>query len=162
MTPRTDYERQIVDCVEKYGNFVLSVFGAEDGSSPPFSYSIGFAKTLGAPEVIVQGLPSGTAHPVINDLFSMCTDGLQLSDGLRIDGLLANYPCVARGVDESWITQSYFASALWYHRTQMNSALTDVVQLVWPDADGRFPWEEGCADWVRSDQPVMYEPRRIQ
>ena len=157
--PRTDYERQIVDCVEHAGCFVVSVFPNEGSDDLPFSYSVGFTKSLGQPEVILLGLPSDTGHALVNDLFVMCRNGQRLTDGAQIDDLVPNFPVVARAVDESWIVQSYFASALWYHRTQMGGALQDAVQIVWPDADCNFPWDDGCADWVRADQPALYEPR---
>jgi hypothetical protein len=156
--PITDYEKKIVRFVETDGCFVVSVLDPEEGQ-PPFSYSVGFTRSLGQPEVILYGLARETAHPLITDLFRMCQDGLTLADWAVIDDLFVGYHCIARSVDESWIIQSLFASALWYHRTQMDSGLSDVVQIVWPDADGIFPWQEGCADWVVADQPALYEPR---
>jgi hypothetical protein len=158
--PQTEYEEKIVRFVETHGCFIVSVFDPDD-DVVPFSYSIGFTKSLGQPEVVLFGLPGKTAHPLINDLFRLCQDGLKLVDWAIIDGLVVDYRCIARSVDESWIIQSQFASALWYHRTQMNSALEDVVQIVWPDADGIFPWQEGCADWVIADQLALYEPRLV-
>jgi hypothetical protein len=163
MSPLTDYEERILSCVERYGCFVVSVFAGEDDAwTPPLSYSVGFTKSLGQPEVINLGLPRETGHEVINALYAQCADGLEIFDGQRIDSLFAGYPCIMRPVDESWLIQSYFASALWFHRTQMGSGLKNVFQMVWPDADGRFPWEEDCADWVKVEQPAMYEPRGVQ
>jgi uncharacterized protein DUF4262 len=157
--PQTDYERKIIDCVERFGCFAVSVFPDETVRDPPFTYSVGFTKSLGQPEVVFCGLSGDTGHALVNDLFAMCSEGLQLSDGVRVNDLVANYPVVAREVDESWIVQSYFASALWYHRTQMDAGLQDVVQIVWPDADSSFPWDDGCAEWVKADQLAFYEPR---
>jgi hypothetical protein len=157
--PRTDYERQIVECVEQFGCFAVSVSPLEASNGPHFTYSIGFTKSLSQPEVIFFGLPADTAHALINDLFGMCQDGLKLDDGVRVDNLVANYPIIARTVDESWIIQSYFASALWYHRTQMDASFEQALQMVWPDAESVFPWQPGCADWVRADQPALYRPR---
>jgi hypothetical protein len=156
--PRTEYEADIVRFIESDGCFVVSVFDEEESSSP-FSYSIGFTKTLSQPEVVLYGLDRGNAHPLVNDAYSLCKNGLRLGDWVVIDDLFRDYRCIARAVDESWIIQSQFASALWYHQTQMGSGLQDVVQLVWPDADGAFPWEDGCADWVKQSQVALYEPR---
>ena len=156
--PLTEYEREIVKFVETDGCFVVSVFDP-DGEEPPFSYSVGFTKSLRQPEVILYGLPSKTAHILINDLYALCVSGLRLADWAVLDHLVKDYRCIARSVDESWITQRMFASALWYHRSQMDRGLQDIVQIVWPDAAGVFPWEEGCADWVIADQPSLYEPR---
>jgi hypothetical protein len=155
--PRTDYEREIVDWIDKVGCFVVSVL-PDSTSERAFSYSVGFTKSLGQPEVIFMGLPQETSHSLINSLFEKCSDGLDLADGACIEEI-ASLPLVAKEVDESWIIQSFFASALWYHRTQMETALVRVMQIVWPDADGNYPWEADCAEWVRADQPAMYETR---
>jgi Domain of unknown function (DUF4262) len=156
---QTDYERDIVRFVESHGCFVVNVVPDENGDQVPFSYSIGFTKSLAQPEVVLVGLAPDSAHPLINDLYELCRRGLKLSDGVRIDELVRDRPCFARSVDDSWLIQSYFASALWFHRTQMGSSLRSVVQVVWPDPDGFFPWEKECADWARSDQLAMHLPR---
>jgi hypothetical protein len=156
--PRTDYEKQIIHWVEEAGCFVVSVLPDEHTADLPFSYSVGFTKSLGQPEVILMGLPGETSHSLINSLFERCSDGFGLTDGTRIEEI-ASFPLVAKEVDESWIIQSFFASALWYHRTQMDSPLVRAMQIVWPDAGGNYPWEADCAEWVRADQPAMYEPR---
>jgi hypothetical protein len=156
--PRTDYEREIVDFVDKVGCFVVTVLPEEGSTDLPFCYSIGFTKSLDQPEVIFIGLPADTGHALVNTLFEKCAEGLKLTDGTRVEGI-ANFPIIAKEVDESWITQSYFASALWYHRTQLNAPLRRVMQMVWPDPDGHYPWEESCADWAKADQLQLYEQR---
>ena len=157
----TPYERDIIKFVKSHGCFIVSVVPDEgEVHSIPWSYSIGFTKTLGRPEVVLCGLPRDTAHETINLLFAMCRNGLTLEDGQIIDGLFGNgFAVVSRIVDESWLIQSQFASALWFHRTQMDQPLQNVVQLIWPDAEGLFPWDDDCAEWVRNDQPEMYKPR---
>jgi len=154
----TPFEREIIANVEAHGCHINWIF-SEDEDVPAFAYSIGFTRTAGVPEVILFGLPQDTCYPVINNLLAQCVAGQTLDDWVRIDSLFNGYDCVVRSVDEGWLIQSYFASALWYFRTQMDSSLRRVAMLVWPDADHRFPWEEGCADWVRHDQPALYQPR---
>ncbi|MBU6269166.1 MAG: DUF4262 domain-containing protein [Sphingomonadales bacterium] len=154
----TPFEKQIVENVDRHGCHINWVFD-EDKTDPAFAYSIGFTKTLNFPEVVIFGLPQETCGPAINALLAMCAAGQSLKDGERLKSFFGEYDCIVRTVDESWLIQSYFASALWYHRTQMGRALRDVVMLVWPDADHKFPWEDGCAEWVCADQPALYEPR---
>jgi hypothetical protein len=155
----THFEREIINNVDKHGCHINWIFDEEE-AAPAFAYSVGFTKRLGVPEVILFGLPKDTSMQAINSAFALCAVGQRLDDGQRFAGLFGNdYACIARAVDESWLVQSFFASALWYHRTQMNQALEQVAMLVWPDADHRYPWEDGCADWVRADRPALYEPR---
>lgn len=160
----TPFEKQIIANVDKHGCHINWIFD-EGQSDPAFAYSIGFTKTLGKtnkhdmPEVILFGLPQETCANAINSLLAMCAAGQSLADGTVIEKFFGDYDCVIRKVDESWITQSHFASALWYHRTQMDQPLERVVMLVWPDVEHKFPWDQGCAEWVRNDQPALYEPR---
>ena len=154
----TPYERDIIKNVEKHGCHINWVFDEKD-SNPAFAYSIGFTKTVGGPEVILFGLPQETCAQTINHMLVLRAGGLVLEEGARVSGIFGEYDCIVRMVDESWLIQSYFASALWYHRTQMGQPLAEVAMLVWPDADHVFPWEDGCADWVRADQPELYHPR---
>jgi hypothetical protein len=156
--PIDAFEKAIIHNVDRHGCHINWIFD-EDKSDPPFAYSIGFTKTLGLPEVVLYGLPRETAGPAINALLAMCAAGQPLDDGARLERFFGEYDCIVRRVDESWLIQSHFASALWYHKTQMGSVFESAVMLVWPDADHKFPWEEGCAEWVRNDQPALYEPR---
>ena len=52
-----EYERNILRHIEEHGCSVTSVFDP-DANEPPFSYSIGIARSSGAPEIIVVGLGS--------------------------------------------------------------------------------------------------------
>lgn len=153
------FERDIIRNVEKHGCHINWVFEENDGG-PAFAYSIGFTKTVSGPEVILFGLPQATCAQIINHMLVLRAGGLNLHEGARISGVIGDYDLIVRMVDESWLIQSYFASALWYHRTQMGQPLTDVAMLVWPDANNVFPWEDDCANWVRADQPELYHSRQ--
>jgi len=157
-------ERKIVDNVHKHGCHIWGVFDP-DGADPTFAYSVGFTRTMervnrpNIPEVIAFGLPNDVYGPAINDLLAMCAAGFQLAEGERITQFFGDYDCVVRMVHESWIEETYFNSAMWYHRTQMGREFQSAAMLVWPDDRHVFPWEEGCADWVCAAQPPLYLPR---
>jgi hypothetical protein len=63
---------------------VLGVMGAV-----PFSNTIGMAATLGAPELIVIGLPAETAARILNDVGDQIRGGRRFEPGELHDGLLA-------------------------------------------------------------------------
>ena len=160
----SEIERKIVANVDMHGCHLNGVFDP-DGEGPSFVYSIGFTKTLektgkpGYPEVIIFGLPGDFCGPAINQLLAMCAAGQSLSEGEHLEGFFGDYDGVVRMVHPSQIDEDYFNSAMWFHRTQMDRELTNVAMLVWPDASGIYPWEDGCEEWVRADQPAIYEPR---
>ena len=61
-----EYERNILADIDEYGCSVTSVIDP-NGNEPPFSYSIGIAKSSDAPELIVVGLDSKISHWLINE-----------------------------------------------------------------------------------------------
>ncbi len=165
MSKLSDYEQTVIDNVEKHGCHLVGVFDNE-GNEPDFVYSVGFTKTLEKvgkpdfPEAIVFGLSGDVSGPALNQLMALCAGGyIKLEDGERIEQYFGEYDAVVRKVHPSWIDETYFNSAIWYHRTQMKRELHSAAMVVWPDAEGVFPWEDGCADWVREDQPALYVPR---
>ncbi|MCK0129010.1 DUF4262 domain-containing protein [Erythrobacter sp. F6033] len=156
------FERDLISNVEKHGCHLNGVFDPDD-EHPNFVYSIGFTKTLaktgrpGVPEVVIFGLPGDFCGPAINQLLALCAAGQKLDEGTRLDSFFGDYDGIVRMVDPSNITDAFFNSAIWFHRTQMNSDLEDVAMLVWPDSKGVFPWGDGCEGWVKADQPALYE-----
>lgn len=158
------FEREIVSNIEKHGCHIMAVFDP-NGDKPSFAYSVGYTRTLekigkrDCPEVIMFGLPRDVVGPAINSLLAMCAAGQTLDDGDRLESFFGEYDAVVRIVHETQIAEEYLNSALWYHRTQMGRSLRKVAMIFWPDQNGVFPWEEGCEEWVRRDQPALYEPR---
>ncbi len=159
-----DFQRNIIKTVDKHGCFIHAVSPLEEGF-PTYAYSIGFTKTAkltktaDLPEVLLFGLPDEVYGPAINHLFLQGIGGCSFSEGARISGVFGQYDAVVRSVDESWLRDDLLGSMLWYHLSQMGGAKPKVVMLVWPDAELLYPWDEGCADWVRASQPAIYEPR---
>lgn len=148
-----DYENRLLKNVEEYGWQCLSVFD-NGGEKPDFSYSIGFPVTLGAPEFIIFGLKSDVAHDILWSVFNFLKDGREVADMDRWSDLVVGYDCILRDVHPSNIVRDYFNSAMWFHGPPEDSL--KAMQIVWPDADGIFPWEPGCAEWVCQDQPPLY------
>jgi hypothetical protein len=155
--PLTDLEQEIVDNVQKYGCFIMSVFDP-DGEEPEFSYSIGFLRTVQQPEVITFSLPRALRVSMINEIYRQISEnGLQLVDGVGIAGLLEGHSCVAREVTDQKAISEHFGSAIWYSRRFDDQEINKVFQIVWPGArQGLFPWEDGCASEVIEDQPALY------
>jgi Domain of unknown function (DUF4262) len=157
-------EREIISNVDLHGCHLNGVFDP-DGQEPSFVYSIGFTKTMQKlnkpdfPEVIICGLPGDYCGTAINELLAVCAAGQELHEEARIEGFFGDYDGIVRMVHQSRIDEEFFNSAIWYHRTQMNRELEKVAMLVWPDANGVFPWEDGCEVWVKKDQPALYEAR---
>ena len=139
-------ERAAAD-VTAHGWHVLTIGG--EGSSP-YAFSIGFTRTFGHPEVLIIGLPQKTSHELLNVVGSRVSAGARFEHGLPYLGLLNRYPCEFRPVPESEY-RNYLGAALGFYGSEPFGAL----QLVWPDRDGRFPWDASAAESFRSSQPVL-------
>jgi len=153
-----DYEKRLLQNIEEFGWQCLSVIGEEQ--NPSFSYSIGFTKTLDAPEFIIFGIDEQVRLDVLWNVFDALKEGRESADMDRWSDLIVGYDCILREVDPSNMVRDYFNSAIWYHGPPEQNGPLRAMQIVWPDAFGIFPWEPGCAEWVCEDQPPLYLPRR--
>jgi len=124
---------QVRQLMHDHGFAVVAVGGDELG--PPSSYTVGL-HSAGLPElVIVGGLSTEGQHGTLN----MLGDRLLAGESLQVG---ARDPSVIEGFDVTYIgvvdpSTEDFAVAL-----RLQSGFR-AVQVVWPDTDNRFPWEQG-------------------
>lgn len=85
-----EYERNILQHIEDHGCSVTSVLD-KDEKEPPFSYSIGIAKSSGAPEIIVVGLSSKLSHWMVNEYNRRCQAGERFQPGVLYLGFLEGF-----------------------------------------------------------------------
>jgi hypothetical protein len=127
----------------------------EDG--PAFAYSIGLPATVGQPELICFGLRTEVMHRLLNDLHARMTKGERFSDGTRVSDLITGYDCVLKKVHKRWYS-GFLGYARWFHEGDD----FDALQLVWPDKQHRYPWDEDysiprglqSALWLDDDSSV--------
>jgi hypothetical protein len=103
------------------------------------SYSVGFTETLDHPEVVMSGIGGDVAQHLINMLGARIRDNQERfdKDGQVIEELLGNgLTCTVKVIFDT----APFGVIRTKYGTQ-----TKVVQIVFPDAQGRYPWQEGFA-----------------
>ena len=150
------FEQKIVDCVEEYGWFGLSVSPAADSDEPEewFTYTIGLPKTHGWPEIICFGLDGDTAHGLLSDAIAECeTRQINPHPGQELIEVVQGD--VAMLADASDIPDHYFGSASWYARFAGTQDPPARLQLLWPDKAGRFPNDPACSEEVRALQQPL-------
>ena len=151
--------QEIVDRIEEYGWYAMSVAPAADSDDPEewFTYTIGLPRTLGWPEFVCFGLDSKIAYGLLDDAIAECrAKGHLPSDGLELTDVHNGFP--ARLIDGSGIPDSYFGFATWYAREMGTQAPPQRLQLMWPDKHGRFPDDPDCSpEVVRMQTPVETE-----
>jgi hypothetical protein len=152
-------DQEIVDRIEEYGWFAMSVAPAADSDDPEewFTYTIGLPKTFGWPEFICFGLDKDTSYDLLGDAIEECrAKGHSPTDGLELTEVINGFP--ARLIDGSSIPNSYFGYASWYARETGTQSPPERLQLIWPDKQGLFPNEPGCApEVVQMQTPVDTE-----
>ena len=142
-------EQKVHDDVRDYGWHVIWVFNAE----PEFAYTIGLHRTFGQPEVIVFGLPRKVAHSVLNAVAEEVRSGRTFASGSVSGEILEGYEVAFRPVPLA-AYEEHLGWGLWFY----GEPTFPVLQLVYPDRDGHFPWHPGVADSFRAAQPVLAGP----
>ncbi|HZX76344.1 DUF4262 domain-containing protein [Lysobacter sp.] len=141
-----EYERNILRHIQEHGCSVTSVFDPDE-KEPPFSYSIGIAKSSGAPEIIIVGLSSKQSHRMVNEYNRRCQAGERFQPGVLYLGFLDDF-----AVQFGPVTREQRAE---YMRSACCGPEFEAVQLIWPNASGVWPWDPEASEWFRANQPLL-------
>ena len=141
-------DRKLLDDVETVGWHMIGVH--EDDEGPGFVYSIGLFHSFRHPEVVVIGMKPDLMFCMVNETGSWARDGQPVAAGDIRSGLLDGFDCTFRQVDKRYY-RDYFGYAKWFYRSDD----FPVLQCVWPDKQGNWPWEEMFnPDW-KAKQPLL-------
>ncbi|MEM6477290.1 MAG: DUF4262 domain-containing protein [Pseudomonadota bacterium] len=156
MSADADYKRELLANVERHGWQLTYVFDP-DGNEPDFAYSVGFTKTLDAPEFILFGLPREVMAHMLGEIYEQLQGGNAPADGRRWQNLLQGFDCISRKAAHPDLYSEYVTSADWFWRDSGNHGHPEVYQIVWPSSKtGLFPWEDGCHQDVIDAQPRLW------
>jgi hypothetical protein len=144
----SERDAKLLKALEQWGWFVTKVSASD--SHPAFAYSMGLYETFNHPEIILCGLDLEVMHRLINDAAKRIRQGQRYYENCRYDDLIVGYPCEFRKVNPSRY-DGLLNYAIWYYR----GAVFPVLQLIWPDPAGLFPWEGGSDDFSRKNQPIL-------
>ena len=135
--------------VRRYGWQTTSVEG-QDGGDPSFSYTTGFWLTVDQPEVIVFDFPPQLSHDVFGQMMKRARGGSRFPTGTPLDGVLSDERLYLFPVKRE-ARVKYLRSSDWFYK----GGEFPVVQLAWPDAGGKFPWEEGSTKRSGASSPTF-------
>ena len=140
--------QRIAGHIEKYGWHCLHVAPCQDDEEP-FSYSIGFTESYGAPEVLVFGLPHDKAHGLLDACASALKKGHAITPEVEDPELLSGgYKVVFKRVRPECFDK-YLGTADRYYRGKPFGA----VVMFLPDSEHRFPWQAGYS-YIRMDEAL--------
>ncbi len=135
-----------VEKIEDFGCAIITV-GSECKDDFGWTYSLGIYDTCQQPELITVGLPTEVAKSCINEVARRMRAGADLTKQ-RQKELIGNVDCELRLVAPKWVAR-LMNFANWYN----NGAEYPVLQVIYPDLQNQFQWEEGFN--TRFVQPLL-------
>jgi hypothetical protein len=140
-------EEKVIHDVEVFGWHVIKVLA--DDAGPAFAYTIGLRRRFEHPELIIFGLPLDVMHAVLNLAGNAIKAGRRYEPGSETDELLEGYPCrfvpFPRNAHEDFLGHA---------RRFYEGADFSTMQCVWPDREGRYPWDSGVSAEFKELQPL--------
>lgn len=152
LAEKDDYDRNLAWHVQDHGWSVVAI--AEEHELPGWTYSVGMWHTMRSPEVCMFGLRLPDMHAWVNTTGAQIRAGAPLAANSPLDGVLAGFPLMVRPVDYSWYPDLFGLALNFYRRPPL-----PIMQLIWPDRHGVFPWEPGAGERCRTHQPRLWLPK---
>jgi hypothetical protein len=148
--PEEEADEIVLRNVRKHGCHIVGISGDERG--PGYAFSVGLFANYCHAELIVFGLRWEDDAGLINDVRDRVAAGHSYAAGDVCDDLLIDHRVCFVEVPLS-AYHDYLGIALWFYAKSPRPF--PCLQIVWPDREGRFPWEAGCDEGVERLQPVL-------
>ncbi len=135
-------DQQMVQGIREQGFGVFSV-GGGDGE-PSFAYTIGLSDSQ-LPQLLAVGISTRAAGAIVHHLATDLVSGKLTQES--IDKKLedyANLPIVLKSVEDPAKWGKYMIQM---DRFRTTDNAVKVLQVVFPDMNGVFPWEPGYVDF---------------
>jgi len=141
-------EKKVLSDVAEQGVHIVHVPATEESAA--FSATIGLYFQFEHPELIVFGLPEEVAEDLLNAVTDAADDGSRFEHGKNYKDLLVGYPVRFLNIPADRVAD-YMNTAKWAYGDKE----FPVMQLVWPDKQHRWPWQEGVREVFRGAQPII-------
>jgi len=123
--------------ITKYGWSFMYVDADQVRGVESFSYTIGFEKTFGYPEVITFGLPAESAHGILSATAAAIKEGEKLPLNLPVANIIGGDLKVLFKPFDPDSYDDYLRVAMEIYKTK--NFRTQI--MLWPDKDGKYPTE---------------------
>jgi len=126
------------EAINRCGWAAQGVFAGEDGFPPGYLYTMGLSTSYGHPELCVSGLNQDVMHQLLTGAVeAIAQHKCRFVHGNTYSEVIRDYRAAALAVDPDVVSR-YFLIA-----PRVLGKSPEYVQLVWPDAQRRYPWEPG-------------------
>jgi hypothetical protein len=144
-------EEFIADTVRDHGWCVQMIPAGDAEDEPAFAYTIGLFKTFGSPEIIIFGMATNTMGEILNGCGDLVKAGRSLPVGPPVPDVLHGFDVRFREVKAPDSYKNFVGYARWFYK----GSTFPLVQLVWPDREGRFPGDPRAAEFMAKAQPLL-------
>jgi Domain of unknown function (DUF4262) len=148
--PEEEADEILLRNVRKHGCHIVGLPSGKRGAG--YAFSIGLFANYCHSELILFGLHMDDEARIINDVRDRVAAGRTYAAGDVCDDLLVDRRICFVEVPLS-AYRDYLGTAIWFYAKSPRPF--PCLQIVWPDLDGRFPWETGCNEHVKRVQPVL-------
>ena len=150
-----DHLLRLRQMVDEHGWGIQVAQGSSQGT-PAFVHTVGFGVTLDHPEIVIYGLPQHVAGGICNHVGQLIASGRGPTTDVRTPGLIPDYDVVLIEVtDPDGMDDLVVVGAMW------PDLPIRAWQLVWPDVDGRFPWNPESDPDFAANQPIRGAAPRV-
>lgn len=139
---------RILKNIDEHG-FHICYFPS-DGYLPSFYYTIGFFQKYQKPEIVIFALPQNTITNICHKVAEIYESGQSLETLTNHQDFIQDFPVRFLQADKVYYPY-YFGYGMWFYQSDS----FPVLELVWTDKQGFFPWQdEFDPDW-KYVQPLM-------
>jgi hypothetical protein len=144
--------RSVVDRIEHaistVGWGVVTTFDETPHGTRAYGYTVGLSRTYAHPELVLAGLAPALIQDFLNDAGAQVKAGTTFGDHSRVGRIIENGDLVARVLPPATRRQRCAVA-----NAMLGTAGYTALQLVWPDAGGRYPWDPAYDPAMRRIQP---------
>jgi len=149
-TPDDEADQRLLRNVREHGCHLMGIGG--DAEGPGYVFSIGLYLNYAHAELVMFGLAGSDAAKVINVIRDRAAAGRSYAAGDVCDDLpLERKVCFVEVPLQAY--PAYLGTAIWFYAKLPRPF--PCLQIVWPDQEGRFPWETGCDARLKLHQPLL-------
>lgn len=145
-----EHERKILHDVQEHYVHIIWVPAGEAMDEPIFAYTVGLWHQDRHPELLMSGQKPGLMHRALNAAVDWVRAGHRLTPGMAVEGVIGGFPVAVEALTPDAVDETATYSG-WFHRRPV-----EVVQLVWTDLDGIWPWQPGAHELTHERQPESW------
>jgi hypothetical protein len=141
-------DRKVLDDIAREGWAAISVFPTTASPGHYFTYTVGLGEHHHHPDLIVVGMTPEVSHGVLNAAYQAIQGGTRFEPDTYSTEVLVGLRVAVLEVLEP-------LGALPMSMCQHLFGRVSGLQLVWPDTEDRFPWDDDFEERFRDRQPRL-------